>query len=79
MVDMLDVKKIPGGLSWNGEDRKYTFSHFKTGFEVISPWYISIELDENIICFMSRDVTIDGKGPFLDVEELLTEIYGELS
>lgn len=75
---MLNVKKLNNGLSINGDDKTFTYTHFKTGFDVISYQHVTIELNENMICFRSDDTLIDGVGPFNDVEELLEEIYGEL-
>lgn len=76
-MSILSITKIEGGLSWNGMDRQFTFNHgIENGFEVISSTEILIELDGNMICFNSTEVTIDSEGPFVDVSELLTAIYG---
>jgi hypothetical protein len=76
---MIEMTKIEGGLNYNGESRFFSYEYFELGFEVVSEMQLYIEFSGTIVSFRADDTTVDGKGPFNDVEEMIFEIYGELS
>ncbi len=57
---IIDFKKIPNGLKWEGVDRTFTTDQLSSGHEIIDDLNMCIELDNQIFGIFVETAYLDG-------------------
>jgi hypothetical protein len=71
---ILQIVKIPNGLSWDGKERFFTNTIFPNGYETFGDDFTFIELDNDVFILTCEDSTIDGL-QFSNIQDQLNYIF----
>jgi len=60
---MLKIQKIENGLIFRGGPWHFTSNLLPNGYEILDEHCCHVELEQNIICFLSYETEVDGEVP----------------
>lgn len=59
-MDILNLNKINGGISWNNQDKFFTSKFYNESYDIPDIKHIVIELDMVLFWFNVDQITVDG-------------------